>query len=113
MENKKIEEQLKSIVYIAVGAVADITEKAMEMANSLEEKGKVACDKAKVSNAELKRNLKESISKAINVTIVNEPSTEEIVTSMDSMSKEDLEKIKEKLAALEESEPAADETAAE
>ncbi len=115
MENKKLEDQLKSIVYVAVGAVAEITEKALEMANSFEEKGKQACDKAKASNEELKRDLKESLSKAINVTIIKDKSTDEFVDNMSNLSKDDLAKIKEKLAELENApaeEPAASEEAA-
>ncbi len=103
MEIKKLEDQLKSIVYIAAGAVSTIAEKAMEIAGSLEEKGKEACEKSKISNEELKRNLKDTLKKAINVTVIKDTSTEEFVENMQDLSAEDLAKIKEKIAEIEKS----------
>lgn len=101
MENKKLEEQLKSVVYVTVGAAATIMEKAKEIAEEFEEKGKTTCEKCQVNNEELKRNMKEAVSKVVNVTVVKEETTDEFVEKMDQLTSEELTKIKEKLAALE------------
>lgn len=102
MDNKKIEEQLKSCVYVVVGAAATLVDKAKELASEFEEKGKATCDKCEVNNEELKHNIKEAVNKVVNVTVVKEESTDDFVAKMDNLSKEDLAKIKEKLASLEE-----------
>ncbi len=100
MENKKFEEQIKSIVYVAVGAIATIAEKAKEYADEFEAKGKAECEKVDVKNEKLKQDLKEAIDKTFNVTVVNEESTDNFVNRMDQLSEEELAKIKEKLAEL-------------
>ena len=40
MENKKLEEQIKSIMYVAVGAIATIAERQKNMQQSLKQKAK-------------------------------------------------------------------------
>lgn len=100
MENKKIEEQIKSIMYVAVGAITTIAEKAKEYAKEFEAKGKETCDKAEVKSEKLKQDIKEAVEKSINVTVVKEETTEDFVSKMDQLSEEELTKIKEKLAEL-------------
>lgn len=110
METKKIEEQLKSAVYVVVGAAATLVEKAKELASEFEEKGKTTCDKCEINNEELKHNFKDAINKVVNVTVVKEESTDDFVAKMDQLSPEEIAKIKEKLASLEK-EPAQSEEA--
>lgn len=100
MENKKIEEQIKSIMYVAVGAIATIVDKAKECAKEFEAKGKETCEKADVKSEKLKQDIKEAVEKSINVTVVKEESTDDFVSRMDQLSEEELTKIKEKLAEL-------------
>lgn len=101
MEEKKFEEQIKSIMYVAVGAITTIAEKAKEYATEFEAKGKEACEKADQKGEKLKQDLKDAIDKTFNVTVVKEESTEDFVSRMDKLSEEELTKIKEKLAELE------------
>ncbi len=102
METKKIEEQLKNVVYVTVGAASVALEKAKEMVSEFQKKGKAACEKCQVNNEELKHNIKEAVDKVINVTVVKDETTDEFIEKMDTLSKEDLTKIKEKIASLEE-----------
>ncbi len=102
METKKLEEQLKNVVYVTVGAASVALEKAKEMVSEFQEKGKAACEKCQVNNEELKHNIKEAVDKVINVTVVKDETTDEFIEKMDTLSKEDLTKIKEKIASLEE-----------
>lgn len=101
METKKLEEQLKNVVYVTVGAASTLVEKAKEVVNEFQEKGKATCDKCQVNNEELKHNIKEAVDKVINVTVVKDETTDEFIEKMDSLSEEELTKIKEKLASLE------------
>lgn len=101
METKKLEDQLKSVVYVTVGAASVLVDKAKELVSEFEQKGKETCEKCQVNNDELKHNIKEAMDKVINVTVVKEETTEEFIEKMNNMSEEELTKIKEKLATLE------------
>ena len=87
METKKLEDQLKSVVYVTVGAAAVLAEKAKELVSEFEQKGKATCEKCQVNNEELKHNIKEAV--------------DEFIEKMNDLSEEELTKIKEKLATLE------------
>lgn len=110
MENKKIEEQIKNVVYTAVGAAILMAEKAKEVAAECEEKGKVACEKCEIKNEELKRDIKEKVSKAVKVTVVAETEPEDFIAKMDQLSEEEIAKIKEKLASMEAKAASSEET---
>lgn len=101
METKKLEEQLKNVVYVTVGAATVLVEKAKEVVSEFQEKGKATCEKCQVNNEELKHNIKEAVDKVINVTVVKDETTDEFIEKMDNLSEEELTKIKEKLATLE------------
>ena len=101
METKKIEDQLKSVVYVTVGAAAVLAEKAKELVSEFEQKGKATCEKCQVNNEKLKHNIKEAVDKVINVTVVKDETTDEFIEKMNDLSEEELTKIKEKLATLE------------
>lgn len=101
MENKKIEDQIKSIMYVAVGAIATICEKAKEYSADFEAKGKETCEKVESKSEKLKQDLKETIEKSINVSVVTEESTDDFVARMDKLSTEELTKIKSKLEEIE------------
>ena len=91
METKKIEEQLKSAVYVVVGAAATLVEKAKELATDFEEKGKSTCEKCEINNEELKHNFKDAINKVVNVTVVKEESTDDEDDDEDADATEDAE----------------------
>ena len=101
MDNKKIEEQIKSAVYVTVGAATIMLEKAKELINEFELKGKETCEAHKVENEELKRKIQEALKKVVDVKIVKEETTDEFIEKMDSLSEEEIVKIKEKLEAIE------------
>lgn len=101
MENKKLEDQIKSAVYVTVGLGVTLLEKTKEIMEQFEEKGRTTCEAHKIDNEELKRNFEEQLKKMVNVTIVKEEQTDEFVGKMDNLSKEDLAKIKAKLEELE------------
>lgn len=110
METKKIEETLKTAVYVVVGAAATLAEKTKELVSEFEEKGKTTCEKCEINNEELKHNFKDAFNKVVSVTVVKEESTDDFISKMDGLSAEELAKIKEKLASLEK-EPAQSEEA--
>ena len=108
----KIEELSKNVVYTAVGAVVVVAEKAQEILDECRVKGQEACEKYAVKNEELKRNAAEMFKKAVNVTVVvddeKESTAEDVMSKMDKLSKEDLQKVKEKLSELEKEEKTAE-----
>ncbi|MDO4287852.1 MAG: DUF2680 domain-containing protein [Eubacterium sp.] len=98
----KLGEGLKNILLAGVGAVATTAEKSKEIVDQLVEKGELTVEQGKVMNEELKRNLKEKVKD--NVTVVvkeDEVDADTVVARMDSMSPEELQAIKDKLAHLE------------
>ncbi len=102
METKKIEEQIKSAVYVTVGAATLMLDKAKELVTQFEEVGKKSCEAHRINNEELKRNIQEALKKGINITIEQEGDTDSFVNKMDTLSAEELAKIKAKLSELEE-----------
>lgn len=102
MENKKFEEQIKSAVYATVGAATLILDKAKEIVAKCEQVGEKTCEEHRVENEELMRKIKENIEKSINMTIIEKTDdTDTFVEKMESLSDEDLAKIKAKLSELE------------
>lgn len=110
MENKKIEEQIKSAIYVTVGAAQSMLEKTKELITQFEEIGKKTCEAHQIDNEELKHNIQEAIKKVVTVTIEKDETTESFVEKMDQLSEEDLAKIKAKLAELEAKEQTSEET---
>lgn len=102
MASFNLGEELRKVLLAGVGAVATTAEKSQELINQLVEKGELTVDQGKVMNEELKRNIRDKVKE--NVTVVvkdDEPSVDKVVETMDKMSPEELQAIKDKLARME------------
>ena len=85
-------EDLKKLILAGIGAAAVTAEKSKEMIDQLVEKGELTVEQGKVLNEELKHTIKEKLTPA--------PVTETILQNLDTMSVEDLAKLKEKIEQL-------------
>lgn len=92
-------EGLKKVLFASVGAVAVTAESAKELIDTFVEKGEKTVSQSKVVNEELKRNIKEKVNDHVTVHIVKEYA--DVMKAVDSMSKEELEKLKEKISQTE------------
>ena len=101
MASFNLGEELRKVLLAGVGAVATTAEKSQELINQLVEKGELTVEQGKVMNEELKRNIRDKVKE--NVTVVvkdDEPSVDKVVETMDKMSPEELQAIKDKLARM-------------
>ena len=100
-------DELKKFVLAGIGAVAITAEKGKEIIDELVKKGEITVTEGKHLNEELSRKMKEKFSDVmkdnVNITITkNEnPSKDDILSTLDKMSKEELKAVKEKLMKLE------------
>ena len=85
-------EDLKKLILAGIGAAAVTAEKSKEMIDQLVEKGELTVEQGKVLNEELKHTIKEKLTPA--------PDTETILQNLDTMSVEELAKLKEKIEQL-------------
>ena len=83
-------EGLKKIFLAGVGAIATTAESTMEIIDSLVKKGEITVEQGKVLNEELKRNAKEK---------------KDVMKAVNHMTEEELEALKEKIAAMEKEKP--------
>lgn len=98
-----ISEDLKKVFLFGVGAVAITAEKSKILIDELVEKGDLTVQQGKILNEELKHNIKETIRDTVTVNVVKEetaPSAKVVIDSLDQMSPEELQKIKDKLEAM-------------
>ncbi len=110
--DKKFEDVSKNVMYTAVGAVVIVAEKAQEILEECRVKGQEACEKYAVKNEELKRHAKEAFKNVVNVTVVKdedekaqeEKESNDVLSQIDKLSKEDLARVKEKINELEKEE---------
>ena len=101
MASFNLGEELRKVLLAGVGAVATTAEKSQELINQLVEKGELTVEQGKVMNEELKRNIRDKVKE--NVTVVvkdDEPSVDKVVETMDKMSPEELQAIKDKLSRM-------------
>ena len=70
-------------------------------------------EQGKVLNEELKRDIKEKVKETVTVQVVKEAPEGDILSQVDSMSREDRQALKEKLAAMEDADEAAEGDAAD
>lgn len=104
MANFDLGEEMKRIMLAGIGAVAETTEKAGAVVNHLVEKGEITIDQGKAINEELKRNIKDCVTE--NTAVLKKKSADaaasvdEVVDSITKMSAEQIQAIKEKLAAM-------------
>ena len=78
-------------------------DQAKDLIDALIKKGQLTVDQGKVLNEELKHNIKAKVKEMPMPFIKNDPraSTEYVINNLDKLSKEELETIKMKLAAME------------
>ncbi|MDO4535969.1 MAG: hypothetical protein Q4B63_09190 [Clostridium perfringens] len=105
-----LNEDLKKIILVGIGAVATTAEKSKEVVDTLVAKGELTVEQGKVLNEELKRNLnnvKESFNKEnkdredgdINH---DDDMKDYIFNNVDKLSKEELAILKAKLIKIQE-----------
>lgn len=94
-----MKEDLKTVLFMGLGALSETNEKMKEVKDTLYAKGKELYEKGVIANEELKHNLHEAMKE--NVTVVNVRSTtkEDILAELRNMSESDREEI---LKALQE-----------
>jgi polyhydroxyalkanoate synthesis regulator phasin len=83
--------------------VAITAEKSKVLIDELVEKGDLTVQQGKILNEELKHNIKETIRDTVTVNVVKEetaPSAKVVIDSLDQMTPEELQKIKDKLEAM-------------
>lgn len=100
MDTKKLEEQLKGVLYVAVGATALIVDKAKEVISEAYKVGEKTCEAHHIDNEELKRSIQEAIKKGINITIEADSSADFIEKKLEELSEEELMTIKAKIEEL-------------
>ena len=96
----EIGENVKKLMLLGIGAVAATAEKSKEVVDELVKKGELTVEQGKTLNEELKHNIKQKVKERVNVEVVKETDTNDILNKMDDMSAEDLAAIKEKLEKL-------------
>ena len=89
----------KRVFLAGVGAVALTAEKSRELVNELVAKGEMTVEQGKVINEELKRDVGGKVRSVVDSVIP--PAAVPVTEKMESMSPEELEAIKAKLAELE------------
>lgn len=85
-------EGLKKIFLAGVGAVATTAETTKDIVDKLVEKGELTVEQGKVFNEELKNNAKKKMQERANVKSAK--NFESAYSSVESMSEEELEKLK-------------------
>lgn len=96
-------ENVKKVMLIGIGAMASTAEKSKEIVDDLVKKGELTVEQGKTLNEELKHNLKEKLNNVVS-TEKETVKCDDIISGMDSMSADELEAIKAKLAELEKAE---------
>lgn len=98
-----IQEDLKKILLAGIGAVAVTAEKSKEVVEMLVDKGELTVEQGKVLNEELKHNLSETFvgTKEKAAEVKSKIQTDSILSKLDSMTPEELARLKAKLAEME------------
>lgn len=90
-----LSDEMRKIFLAGIGAIATSAEKTRDVIDSLIEKGELTVEQGKVINEELKRNL------ANHETEKNEKNMEILLKKLDSLDKEELSALRDKLNELE------------
>jgi len=98
-----LSDELKRVFLAGVGAVAITAEKSKEVIDELVKKGELTIEQGKVLNEELKRNMKEKAEEIREGIASKEASLLEtyLLNKLDQLSPEQIQAVKEKIAALE------------
>ena len=93
-------EGLRKVFLAGVGAVASTAENAKELIDDLVEKGELTVAQGRMLNEELKHTAKEKVKEHISVTVTRNYT--DAMNSVDQMTEEELNALKEKIAQTEE-----------
>ena len=93
-------EGLRKVFLAGVGAVASTAENAKELIDDLVEKGELTVAQGRMLNEELKHTAKEKVKENISVTVTRNYT--DAMNSVDQMTEEELNALKEKIAQTEE-----------
>jgi len=102
-----IGEDLRKVILAGVGAVAQTSENAQKLLDDLVHKGELTVEQGKVLNEELKHTVKEKVKSSIDV-ILDGKNKNSLIDQLDTMTPDELEQLREKLSAMEETQNAAD-----
>ena len=94
---ENLESDFKKVLLAGIGALATTVEKSKDIVDSLVKKGEITIEQGKALNEELKRNLKEQ-----NEEKESAAYAADICEKLEYLNAEDIAKMKEKLAELEE-----------
>ena len=92
-------EGVKKIFLAGVGAVATTAETTKDIIDKLVEKGELTVEQGRGFNEELKRNAKDKIKEHVSVNVTKNFS--DAFDSVENMSAEELQKLKERIAEVE------------
>ncbi|UWG98671.1 aspartyl beta-hydroxylase [Dehalobacter sp. DCM] len=90
-----LSDEMKKIFLVGIGAIATSAEKTKEMIDTLIEKGELTLEQGKIINEELRRNLTNHEPEK------NDKNMETLLKKLDTLSKEELSALREKLNELE------------
>lgn len=93
-------EGLRKVFLAGVGAVASTAENAKELIDDLVEKGELTVAQGRMLNEELKHTAKEKVKEHISVNVTRNYT--DAMNSVDQMTEEELNALKEKIAQTEE-----------
>ncbi|MEG1432035.1 MULTISPECIES: phasin family protein [Eubacterium] len=101
MANFDFGDELKKLMLAGVGAAAETSEKAGALLDHLVKKGEITVEQGKAINEELKRNIKDCVSQNADVLKTKVvPTVDGVMDNIKEMSKDEIQALKEKLAAL-------------
>lgn len=92
-------EGVKKIFLAGVGAAATTAETTKDIIDKLVEKGELTVEQGRGFNEELKRNAKDKIKEHVSVNVTKNFS--DAFDSVENMSAEELQKLKERIAEVE------------
>ena len=92
-------EGVKKIFLAGVGATATTAETTKDIIDKLVEKGELTVEQGRGFNEELKRNAKDKIKEHVSVNVTKNFS--DAFDSVENMSAEELQKLKERIAEVE------------
>ena len=106
--NINLSDNIKKFLLAGIGAVASTVDKSKEIVDDLVKKGELTVEQGKTLNEELKHTIKNNV-ESVKENVVNAIShdkkesekIENIVSTMDKMTAEELKKIHDKLTEIE------------
>ena len=94
-------ENVKKLLLAGIGAVAATAEKSSELLDEMVKKGELTVEQGKALNQELKHNIKKTVQEK--TSDKEEKKADDMDAFLEQMTPEQMEKLKENLAAMEES----------